>query len=275
MTVQQGFVQAGDVRLEYFEAGPADGSVVVLQHGAGSSARIWDTVQRLLAEDGLHSYAVGTRGAGGSEHTPNDEDYAPSNYAEDLVAALDALAVGRFTLVGHSLGTITASYIARDHRDRLEALVQMAGPAPDRSGPRQTAAPAERTGGGYRATSDADVLEHWRSQHQGLSEEVRDQLRRDIDNNPEERRRGQGAPWPGAAEVGATLDLPTLVMLGDADDVVPPEDPLRYYLGLPEAVRHLHVLHGVGHYPNAQAPERVARVLRRFLRTQVPAAASG
>lgn len=267
MAVKQGFIQAGDVRLEYFEAGPGEGPVLVLQHGAGSSARIWDTVQRLLADDGIHSYAVGTRGAGGSDHTPNEADYAPSNYAIDLMAAVDALGIGRFTLVGHSLGTITASYIARGSPDRLQALVQVAGPAPDRAGARQAAPPTNgRTGGGYRAASDGDELEHWRSQHQGLAEEVRDQLRRDIDNNPEERRRGQGAPWPGAAEVGATLDLPTLVMLGDADDVVPPEEPLRYYLGLPEAVRHLHVLHGVGHYPNAQAPERVARVLRRFVR---------
>jgi pimeloyl-ACP methyl ester carboxylesterase len=267
MAIEQGFVQAGDVRLEYFEAGPGDGTVLVLQHGAGSSARIWDTVQRLLADDGIHSYALGTRGAGGSDHTPNEEDYAPSNYAVDLMAAVDALGIGRFTLVGHSLGTITASYIARDHRARLQALVQVAGPAPARAGARQAApSTGRRASGGYRAASDGDELEHWRSQHQGLSEETRDQLRRDIDNNPEERRRGQGAPWPGAAEVGATLDLPTLVMLGDADDVVPPEEPLRYYLGLPEAVRHLHVLHGVGHYPNAQAPEQVARMLRRFVR---------
>lgn len=270
MTVEQGFVQAGDVRLEYFEAGPPAGPTLVLQHGAGSSARIWDTVQRLLAEEGFHSYAVGTRGAGGSDHTANDEDYAPSNYAIDLMAALDALGVGRFTLVGHSLGTITASYIARDHRDRLEALVQIAGPAPDREGARPSAAAASgRAGGGYRATTGGDELEHWRAQHLGLSDGVRDQLRRDIDNNPDQRRRGQGAPWPGAAAVAATLDIPTLVLLGDADDVVPPSDPLRYYLGLPEAVRHLQVLHGVGHYPNAQAPESIARVLRRFLRAQL------
>ena len=280
ITVEPGFVQAGDVRLETFEAGPAGERPVVLVHGAGSSGRIWHTVQSYLAEQGIRTLAIGMRGAGGSDHTANDEDYHPSNYAKDLVNALDALEVGRFVLVGHSLGTIVASYVARDHAERLDGLVQVAGPAPDREGPRPpTPDSSERVGGGYRASADVEEYEHWRSQHLGLPEEVRDQLRRDIDANPPERLRGQRAPWPGAAAVGATLEVPTLVLVGDADDVVPPAEPLRYYLGLPEGVRHLQVFHGVGHYPNGQAPRGVARTLRRFIRDEIdggnaPAAAS-
>jgi len=200
---------------------------------------------------------VGTRGAGGTDHTPDPADYAPSNYAVDLMAVLDALGVGRFTLVGHSLGTVTAGYIARDHRERLEALVQVAGPHPSRSGPRQPAAPRE------------DELARWEAQHLGLSEATRTALRRDIDANPEQRRTGQAAPWPGLEGVAASLDIPTLVLLGDADDVVPPAEPLRYYLEIPEAVRHLQVFHDVGHYPNAQVPKAVAKTLRRFVRAEV------
>ena len=49
MTVTRGFVQAGEVRLETFEAGPPDGQLAVLIHGAGSSGRIWHTVQEYLA----------------------------------------------------------------------------------------------------------------------------------------------------------------------------------------------------------------------------------
>jgi pimeloyl-ACP methyl ester carboxylesterase len=274
MTVRQGFVEARGVRFETFEAGPSDGPVVVLEHGAGSSARIWETVQEILADEGFRSIAVGTRGAGGTDHTPDPADYAPSNYAVDLMAVVDALGIGRFTLVGHSLGTLTAGYIARDHRERLEALVQVAGPHPDRIGPRQPAAastPSGATtpaGAGYRPTSSDDEFEHWSSQHQGLSEETRAQLRRDIDNNPEQRRTGQAAPWPGLEGVAAALDIPTLVLLGDADDVVPPSEPLRYFLEIPEAVRHLAVFHDVGHYPNAQVPKAVAKTLRRFIRAQ-------
>ena len=59
--------------------------------------------------------------------------------------------------------------------------------------------------------------------------------------------------------------MPTLVIGGDADDVVHPQYPLQYYLSLPNEVRHLHVFHGVGHYPNGQVPARLAGVFSRFL----------
>ena len=126
-------------------------------------------------------------------------------------------------------------------------------------------------GAGYRPTSSDEEYAHWASQHLGLSEETRAQLRADIDNNPEQRRTGQAAPWPGLEGVSASLDIPTLVLLGDADDVVPLSEPLRYFLEIPEAVRHLAVFHGVGHYPNAQVPKAVAKTLRRFIHAQVAA----
>ena len=100
------------------------------------------------------------RGAGGSDLTAEDADYHPASYARDLVSALDALEVARFTLVGHSLGTIVASHVARDHRHRLDALVQMAGPAHDRTGAQAAAASATSTGSDYRKSNDAEELEH-------------------------------------------------------------------------------------------------------------------
>lgn len=83
-------VQAGDVQLEYLDEGSGD-NVAVLIHGAGLSARIWHTVQKELAEGGIRSLAIGTRGAGGSDHTENDEDYHPANYSRDLATAVTEL----------------------------------------------------------------------------------------------------------------------------------------------------------------------------------------
>ena len=271
MSVVQKFTRARGVRFEYFEAGAPDLPVLVLQHGAGSSARIWRTVQGLLAEAGLPSIAVGTRGAGGSDHTPDLRDYAPENYARDLMAVLDGLRVERFTLVGHSLGTITAGYIARDHPDRLVSLVQIAGPHPSRDGTARPAAAGAGVAAGYRQSTGDAELAHWSAQHQGLDHETRAALRRDIDRNPEQRRGGQSAPWPGLAEVAANLEIPTLVVLGDADDVVSPTEPLRYYAELPVPRRHLHVLHGIGHYPNAQVPEALSALLAQFQRERCAA----
>ena len=69
-------VQAGDVQTEYFGKGSGD-VVAVLLHGAGSSARIWHSVQRELAEGGIRSLAIGTRGAGGSDHTDKETTTTP------------------------------------------------------------------------------------------------------------------------------------------------------------------------------------------------------
>ena len=73
---------------------------------------------------------------------------------------------------------------------------------------------------------------------------------------------------PGKAGLGADPD-DLVVVLGDADDVIAPAQPLQYYLSLPSEIRHLHVFHGIGHYPPAHVPERLAGVFKRFIEEHV------
>lgn len=258
-------IRAGDVDLEFFEAGPRDAAqVAVLVHGASSSSRIWDTVQRQLSEAGVRSMAISTLGAGASSQPEDPARYAPSSYALDLAHALDALGLERFTLVGHSLGTLVSRYYVRDHAERVKALVLMAGPDPARPAmsPEEQARRAGRAGAGAPETP----ADSWLTQHQGLSAETREALWRDIRANPPQRTTGQAAPWPNLQGEAPKIPVHTLVVCGDADDVVAPEVAVRGYLELDAARRHLHVFHGVGHFPNAQVPERLSRVLARFMR---------
>ncbi len=256
-------VRAGDVDLEYFEAGEGD-RAAVLVHGASSSSRIWDTVQQRMAEAGIHTYAISTLGAGASSAPEDLGRYAPASYARDLAAALDALGLRRFTLVGHSLGTLVSRYYVRDHAERVQALALMAGPDPAR----QALSAEERARRATRAGAAAPEApaDSWLEQHQGLSEETRAALWRDIRANPPQRTEGQASPWSGLEGEAARIPVHTLVILGDADDVVPPETAVRGYLELDPTRRHLHVFHGVGHFPNAQVPDPLARVLARFMR---------
>ncbi len=259
-------VLAGSVQLEYDEAGSGE-NVAVLIHGAASSHRQWAAVQLHLADAGIHSYAISTRCAGASDRGTSDADYAPSTYARDLTAAVDALGLRRFTLIGHSLGTLVSRYYVRDHADRVRALALIAGPEPDRPAltPDQRAARATRPTA--PRSNDSAPPEAWTRQHTGLDEAQRAALWRDIQNNPPERARGQESPWPGLEGCAANIPVRTLVLLGDADDVVAPEGPLRSYLELASERRHLHVFTGIGHYPPAQIPDRTAAVLRRFINT--------
>lgn len=273
MPVQR-FVQAGDVRLQCFEAG--EGSrTAVLVHGASSSARIWHAVQERLAEAGIRTFAPGMRGAGGSDHTADERDYTPMQYAADLAAALDALEVSRFTLVGHSLGVSTALNFIHEHSDRfdVQALILMAGglssgrPEPDA----EERARIEQRLGRAPAGTEAERRAQWEPNHGGLPEEVRDALWRDIQNNPPQRQRGQAlGARPDLSDVIASMAVPVLVVGGDDDRVVPLEATLRCYQALPAERRHLHVFHGVSHFPNAHVPDRLAGVFQRFIEQQVP-----
>lgn len=258
-------VQAGEVQLEYDEAGSGD-DIAVLVHGASSSHRQWAAVQQCLADTGVHSYAISMRGAGASGRATAEGGYAPSSYARDLAAALDTLGLRRFMLVGHSLGTLVSRYYVRDHPERVRALGLIAGPAPERPGltPEQRAARAARPTAARDGASGPP--EAWTRQHVGLDDTQRAALWRDIQGNPPERARGQESPWPGLEGCAARIPMHTLVLLGDADDVVPPEDPLRGYLELAPERRHLHVFTGIGHFPPAHIPDRTAAVLVRFMR---------
>ena len=225
-------VRAGDVELEYFEAG-------------------------------IHTYAISTLGAGASSAPEDPVRYAPSSYARDLAAAIDELGLSTFTLMGHSLGTLVSRYYVRDHPERVTQLVLMAGPDPARAPltSEEMARRANRAG----ATAPEAPTESWVAQHQGLSESTRAALWADIRANPPQRTAGQASPWPGLEGEAAKVGVETLVVLGDADDVVAPDVAVRGYLEFTSGRRFLHVFHGAGHFPNAQVPDQLAGVIRRFM----------
>ena len=266
------FTQAGDKRLEYFETGSGNENILVLIHGAGSSAVIWHEVQRLMADEGFRTLAISLPGAGGSDRPARLEAYNPASYAADIRAALDALGVENFAIAGHSLGVSNVLNMACDHGDgvNIRAMILMAGgnvvgrkaETPER---------AEEISSQYRPPDPATEIEHradWEKVHMGLPVGVRDTLWRDIQNNPMERTLGQrlGARKDMSGFAGE-CDIPTLIVSGDCDSVVPLESTLAFYPKFKPSVRHCHVFHGIDHYPNAEIPDRVARVYSRFLRS--------
>jgi pimeloyl-ACP methyl ester carboxylesterase len=66
--------------------------------------------------------ALDQRGHGESEWA-KPPAYATENFAADLLGFIDALGLGRVTLVGHSMGGHNSMAFAAWHPDRLQALV--------------------------------------------------------------------------------------------------------------------------------------------------------
>jgi pimeloyl-ACP methyl ester carboxylesterase len=91
---------------------------LVLIHGGAQNAHTWDTVVLAL---GRPLVAIDLPGHGHSAWRP-DRDYRPQAMADDVAAAIDALAPDAATLVGMSLGGLTAIATLATHPDVADRL---------------------------------------------------------------------------------------------------------------------------------------------------------
>ncbi|HVE98407.1 MAG TPA: alpha/beta hydrolase [Mycobacteriales bacterium] len=99
------------------------GAPVVLLHGLASQRRFWNLVVPGLV--GLPVVAIDQRGHGESD-TP-DHGYEMASVVRDVAIALDALAISRAVLVGHSWGAAVAMSFAAAHPQRALAVVAVDG----------------------------------------------------------------------------------------------------------------------------------------------------
>ena len=265
-------VKAGAFQLEYFEVGDGD-KVVILVHGAGSSALIWHEVQLIMAQEGYRTIAISLLGAGESDRTRFQADYNPENYGRMIRAALDSLAISDCALVGHSLGVSNVLYVASEFSQdlRLRAMILMAGGAGDkRSAP--SSQEIDKIIEDWPEPNPNNVDERrtaWEPLHKGLPVHIRDELWVTIQKNPIERAQGQRiSSRKDMTPFLNETDVPTLILSGDNDSVVPLQLTLNLYPKLKQEVRHLHVIHGVDHYPNAEVPEQVSKAYCEFLNSQ-------
>src|SRR5258706_8250782 len=80
---------------------PGDGAATLLLHGIGNCGRYWDFFADAVAGR-LRLIATDARGHG--ECGKPADSYAPQEFVADALAVLDALAIERAVIVGHSMG---------------------------------------------------------------------------------------------------------------------------------------------------------------------------
>jgi len=105
------------------------GPVVTFSHGWPLNADMWDGQMLFLAQNGFRVVAHDRRGHGRSSQssTGNDMD----GYADDLAAVIEALDLEEVTLVGHSTGGgEVARYIGRHGTSRVVKAVLIAAVPP-------------------------------------------------------------------------------------------------------------------------------------------------
>lgn len=116
----------GRLQLEFAEQGEPGGVPVIALHGVTDSWRSFEPVLPHLPPE-LHVFALTQRGHGGSDKPAGG--YTPADFATDVVAFMDTMAIERALLVGHSMGSIHAMRCAIDHPSRVAALL-LAGTMP-------------------------------------------------------------------------------------------------------------------------------------------------
>lgn len=117
------FVQAGDIEVFIQEAGPADGTPVLLVHGTGAWSEIWRETMTALAANGFRAISMDVPPFGYSEKPEGRDSYSRERQADRIIGVLNALHIQRAILVGHSVGARPTVEAALKISDRVLKLV--------------------------------------------------------------------------------------------------------------------------------------------------------
>ena len=122
-------IEAGVLDISYYEAGPADGPVVVLLHGFPYDIHSYVDVAPLLAAKGCRVIVPYLRGYGPTRFldpkTPRSGEQAA--VGADLIALIDALGIQRAVFAGYDWGGRAACVGAALWPDRCAGLVTVNG----------------------------------------------------------------------------------------------------------------------------------------------------
>lgn len=243
-----------------------DGPPLVIAPAFGATSRSYRSmlpnlveVSRVVLYDML--------GMGQSDAMPDDATLA--DVADNLTELLDHLGIGRTSVLGLSMGAITAQHFAVRHRDRLDRLILVAPPAgtsPYRRAINRIftdllkAQPPERLMEHmlYLALSPDFVdqrpaLVEQIAKSIVISERDRQTLLRLLEKSP----RFTGVP--GLED----MDAPTLIIAGQLDILTPPSQARRLHALLPNS--RLVLLEGVAHSPFLEAGQQTFSAVRAFL----------
>lgn len=123
-------VKADDgAEIFYKDWGPADGAPVLLSHGWPLNSDAWEATARFLADRGFRAIAHDRRGHGKSSQTWTGNEM--DTYADDLACLLAVLDATGVTLIGHSTGGgEIAHYVGRHGSARVSKVVLVSAVPP-------------------------------------------------------------------------------------------------------------------------------------------------
>jgi 3-oxoadipate enol-lactonase len=242
-----------------------DGPALLLVHGFPLDRTIW--MHQVATLSGWRRIAPDLRGLGDADAP--EGGYSMAAYADDLVRLLDKLRVTKAVVAGLSMGGYVAFEMLRRYRDRIAGLIlcdtKAEADTPEGKKGRDELAELARTKGPAAVAERMVPKLLGRSTRQTqppLVQRVTEMIAR--------------APVPGivgaleamrdrpdSAPLLPTITVPTLVVVGQEDEVTPPAGARAMANAIPNAA--LTTIAGAGHVSPLEAPTAVSRVMAEFL----------
>jgi pimeloyl-ACP methyl ester carboxylesterase len=122
-------VDVGDLNTGYVQAGPVDGTAVILLHGWPYDIHSYADVTPILASAGYRVIVPYLRGYGTTRFHSDDmvRNGQQSALGGDAVALMAALGIDRAIMAGFDWGARTADIVAAVWPERCKALVSVSG----------------------------------------------------------------------------------------------------------------------------------------------------
>ncbi len=241
------------------------GDPVVFVHGFPHRRTLWAPQIGALV-DRARCITLDLRGFG--ESAPGGT-MTMDTYADDVVRLLDQRKVDRAVVCGLSMGGYVAFALWRRHSDRVRGMVLMdtkaGADSAEAVGKRKDMIALAR-GKGSAAVADAMITGMVGKSTREKCPEVVDAVHRMLESAPVEGIVGALEAMmhrPDSTPTLATIDVPTLILVGEEDALTPPKESQIMH----EAIHgsRLEVIPSAGHVSNLERPATVNHVLSEFL----------
>lgn len=228
---------------------------IVWLHGFPLAPRSWDA--ELVRFGGLAPHLI-------------DADAETLDAMADLaLAAADDAGYESFAVVGHSMGGYVALRLADRVPHRIECLVLASSRAdPDTV---ETKAARDRTIEEIGSNGAEVATAALRKDLADAPEVLAPAIATALDHPPAALAAALRAirDRPDARPILPRIRLPTLVLVGERDAIIPPAAQRAMADAIPRA--RIVTLEGAGHFVNLESPEEFARHVGAFLEAVIPA----
>jgi 3-oxoadipate enol-lactonase len=253
----------GGIELAYDDVG--QGLPLVMIHAFPLDRRMWKPQIGALVSQ-CRCIVPDLRGFGESGSEP---PFTMERYADDVVELLDHLGIGEAAFLGLSMGGYVSFSVWRRHRERVRALVL----ADTRSGGDDEAGREKRRdlielarSQGAAAVASRQIASMVGKTSREKLPDVYDAVHGIMCEAPVDGIVGALEAMmgrPDSTEMLSTIDVPTLIIVGEEDAITPPREARTMHERIPGS--RLETLALAGHISNMERPAAFTHVVSEFV----------